>query len=168
MRRLDGPLDWLRTAILAAALIWALVAFGQEMVAVARGQPLGTGAPPSSWTLGSPAVESLARTLAPLDRTLPAGRRVALASDLLPAEDFFLSMWCAYLLPRHDLVRAFHQPSLPRARVLITFGAPVEELDLGAVAPRTTPLAVPGRKAPPALFLYRLAPPPPSPGASGP
>lgn len=55
-----------------------------------------------------------------IDRVLPAGRRIAVGHrGLSPSEDFFLSLWLAYVLPRHDVLRARLRWPLDRADYLL-------------------------------------------------
>lgn len=73
---------------------------------------------PWQWHLGSPQVRALQGFLGEVDRRLPPGSVVAVGNAPLPDDqDFFLFMWCAYELPRHNVVRL----KLPASRRLAQF-----------------------------------------------
>lgn len=144
----------LPTLLAAAAVAWMLWAFGMEL-----GHAFGAPADdprPARWSLRSPEVEELRGLLAEADGRLPAGSLVAVTSPWPPGgpQEFFFSLWCAYLLPRHDVVRASQPWALKRADSFLAHRAV-------SGAPQIEP--PPGR-APvlvfehPAGSLYRLAP----------
>lgn len=110
----------LRKLILLGALAWTGWSCGAEMLHVLTHPPADgrTGAPPIFWRFGAPEVTELARSLSALDDRLPAGSVVAVTSPPLPQSGgFFLSMWCAYYLPHHDVVRL----ELPASRAIAQY-----------------------------------------------
>jgi hypothetical protein len=125
---MTGADGWFRTAILGAAVLWGAGSFGVEVFHAFADSPPPLRAPPSRWTLrAAPAIE-LEDFLGGLDTELPRDSRVAVGDRGLPAsEDFFLSVWVAYDLPHHDVVRARHRPLLDRADYLFLYRSSLED-----------------------------------------
>jgi hypothetical protein len=151
------------TAFVACALLlWTAVAFWQETAAAARGREDDPRLYPSGWLLGGPQVEPLRRTLEAVSHRLPRGAAVAVDSQAWSHDQLhYLTMWCAYYLPRHEVI---HREFLPRA------GTSVSPVYLLTIPPRETPTGgtpvelPPGAHDPAILSLHRLEPP----GRAGP
>jgi hypothetical protein len=119
---------WLRIAILGAAVLWGAGSFGFEVFHAFADSPPPLEAPPSQWTLRAAPARELSDFLKGLDAGLPRGSLVAVGDRGLPAsEDFFLSLWVAYDLPHHDVVRARHRPLLDRADYLFLYRSSLED-----------------------------------------
>ena len=107
-----GPPRRALSAVAALGLLvgglWALGAELPELLERPR-----AGAPqPAQWKLGWPSTRSFREAMAEVDRRLPEGAVVAVdAPDLDPSQLFFLTMWCAYELPRQHVLRlGFAEP----------------------------------------------------------
>lgn len=153
--RLRGR-GWLRSAVLLLLLAWGLTSFSLELLRAFR-LPAPPTAPPSRWTLRSPAVGEIGSFADRIDPILEPGRRIVLSTPRPWAEDFFLSLWHAYHLPRHDVVRGVHRWAHSGATHLIATPTPVSTLP-GDRVPRlpATPLA--SHSSPTySAHLYRLA-----------
>jgi hypothetical protein len=142
-----------------ALLVWSAFAFWQETAAAARGREPDPRLYPSGWLLGGPQVEPLRRTLSALSHRLPRGAVVVVDSQAWSHDQLhYLTMWCAYYLPRHEVI---HREFLPSA------GTPVY---LVTIPPRDTPQGAtpielpPGTGDPPVVSVHRLD----SPGRPGP
>ena len=74
------------------------------------------------WRLGSAPVEEWRKFLEAVGQRVPLGTQILMdAPTLDPADEFFLSMWCAYYLPRHEVVRHDNMVSgaeLPKYRLV--------------------------------------------------
>ena len=96
----------LPVALLLAAVAWLAWGFAVET----RAAVAALAAPPApeavwSWRLGDPGPARLAAFFAAVDRAVPAGSVVALATGTGSADqDFFLSLWAAYDLPRQRVI----------------------------------------------------------------
>ncbi len=92
-------------------LVWAGGGWAVELYRNAwlfRADPWLAGEP-STWRITSQRVADLRALLAPLADDLEAPRSVAVVADLASEEErFFLFLWVAYLLPRHE-VRPFDE-----------------------------------------------------------
>lgn len=120
-QRTEGAVRrWGRRLLLGALIVWGAWAFADGLLVAFREPPAPLEAPPSHWSLRAPAVAELEGFAREIDRALPAGRRIAVGRrGLSPAEDFFLSLWLAYVLPRHDVLRARLRWPLDRADYLL-------------------------------------------------
>ena len=136
---------WLRTgrlrasllgaALLGAGLLWGAWSLGVEVLHAYTVPPPSLQAPPSHWTLRAAAAGELEAFLHPLDHDLPRRSRIAVATRGLPeSEDYFLSLWAAYHLPRHDVVRAVHRRLLQRADYLLLYRSSLEDFGEEATA----------------------------------
>lgn len=125
----------LRTALLGAGVLWGAWSFGVEVVHTFTAPPPPPAAPPSHWTPRAAAVAELEGFLNPLDPSLPHGSRIAVGSHgLAESEDFFLSLWAAYFLPHHDVVRAIHRRSLEGADYLLLYHSSLGDFGDEAIA----------------------------------
>lgn len=116
LRRAAVPL------ILVAALAWTGWAFGTELVKAWAPIPDKPAPLPQRWEPRTPAARELLSWLDEVDRTLPKGSPVAVAPRPLPgSEEFFLYLWVAYGLPRHDVVRASQAWTWKRADFVVTY-----------------------------------------------
>lgn len=123
---------YLRSLLMGAALLWALWSCGREVVQVFAPSAAvpDLAVRPARWDLRSPPAERLAMFLGAVDRQLPSGRLVTVATRPLPgSQDFFLYLWAAYLLPGHDVVRARHRWTLQRADYLLTYETSLAALE---------------------------------------
>jgi hypothetical protein len=96
------------TAALILLLAVAAVGFAAEVVRFERrlGERVGS---PEGWRLDSPDAAGVGHFLASVEPTIPPGALVAFAPAVnLPAEEHFISLWAAYHLPRHRLIRYGH------------------------------------------------------------
>lgn len=105
-----------------ALLAWAGIALGWKVAEVFR-RPLSVAMEPAlMWRLGSAPVEEWRQFLEAVEQRVPMAAKVLVdAPTLDPADEFFLSMWCAYYLPRHEVVRRNNLVSgakLPKYRVV--------------------------------------------------
>lgn len=110
--------------LLLAALLWTGWGFFEETAdALGPAPPAAAGALPSDWRLGSPQAAALAPFLERVDRELPPGSTVAVAPASMPdlGQDFFLYLWYAYHLPRHDVLRASQPWTWERADYVVTY-----------------------------------------------
>lgn len=115
-------------------MLWGAWAFGVEVLHTFTASPPPLQAPPSHWTPRAAAVVELEDFLDPLDHGLPRGSRIAVASHgLSESEDYFLSLWAAYHLPRHDVVRALHRRLLDRADYLLLYRSSLEDFGEEAI-----------------------------------
>ena len=143
-------------AILGVAVVWSGWGLGVELVHAFGDPPAPLQAPPSHWTLRAPAAQELRDFLEPLDRDLPAGRLIAVGTrGLDPSDDFFLSLWVAYHLPHHDVVRAYHRWPLTRADHLFLYRSSLEDFPERAVEGQFERRPVLLREGP-AGSLYRI------------
>ena len=109
-----GAATWVFRALALGCAIWASVAFGLE-VRRAVTKPVFPNTPPSLWRFDGPHVEALRSALEPVDRRVPRGSVVVVeAVGLASSELFFLTMWCSYFLPHHDVVRPHVETRGPR------------------------------------------------------
>lgn len=126
----------LRRAALAILVAWAGWSLAVETVRLSREvrRPPNSGTV-AEWRLSTPRSESLGRFLAAMDAALPPDRAVAFASgETIPGQDFFLSLWAGYFLPRHRVVR--YQPGLDLDRVdyVVVYNDEMEDPRLREVA----------------------------------
>lgn len=110
-------------ALVVALTLWAGVLFG---VAVARfaarlgGPPRPVGV--TSWNPGEYASARLERFLAEVEPRVPPGRVVLFSAAAAPAADeLFQSLWAAYYLPRHRVIRARHPAAGAAGEYLVVF-----------------------------------------------
>jgi hypothetical protein len=90
--------------VACALLVWAAAAFYQELAAAARGRESDPRLFPSGWLLGGPQVEPLRGGLEALGHRLPRGATVVVDSQAWDhGQLHYLTMWCAYYLPRHHV-----------------------------------------------------------------
>ncbi len=78
------------------------------------------------WRLGDSPVSELEGFLTRVDRRIPESSVVAVTSKTGRGK-FFFSTWCAFYLPRHDVVRAEHDWAWKKAGYLAAFGGPIED-----------------------------------------
>lgn len=110
------------TLILAAGLAWAAWAFAAELARILTPEPQTPRPLPQRWEPDTPEAREYLSWLEEVDRTLPPGSTVAVAPRPLPgSEEFFLYLWAAYGLPRHDVVRARQPWTWPRADYVVTY-----------------------------------------------
>lgn len=146
----------LRAAILGAGVLWGAWSLGVEVVHAFTDVPPPLEAPPSAWTPRAAAVAELEGFLERLDAELPGGRLIAVGTrGLPPSEDFFVSLWVSYHLPRHDVVRASHRWTLDRADYLLLFRCSLEDFSPEEVAAVFAERPVPVADHP-AGTLYRI------------
>jgi hypothetical protein len=112
-------------ALLLAAVVWLAWGAARELEQASA----ALSAPPRAgdvafWRLGSDASEPLRYFLADVDRAVPPGE-VAVFSGPTgdPAQEHFLRLWAAYLLPRHRVIGPAH-PAAATAGFVITYGLP--------------------------------------------
>jgi hypothetical protein len=135
-----------------ALLLWAALAFWQEVAAAARGRERHPDLYPASWLLGGPQVEPLRLTLEALGHRLPRGAVVAVDSQAWGHDQLhFLTMWCAYYLPRHHVVHRELLADAPPPVYVITL-PPRPDTPPGAIAIELPP----GAPTPPVLSVHRL------------
>lgn len=150
-------------AIFGVAVLWSGWGLGVELLHAFLDPPAPLQAPPSHWTLRAPAAQELESFLELVNRDLPAGRLIAVGDrGLSPSEDFFLSLWVAYHLPRHDVVRAYHRWPLARADHLFLYRSSLEDFPQRAVESRFRRRPVLLREGP-AGSIYRIPRPRDSP-----
>lgn len=126
---------WLRASLLGAGVLWGAWSFSVEVLHTVTAPPPPLAAPPSHWTPRAAAVWELEDFLDPLDQGLPRSSRIAVGSHRLPAsEDYFLSLWVSYFLPRHDVVRAIHRRSLEGADYLLLYRSSLGDFGAEATA----------------------------------
>lgn len=102
-RRIAGVLGVLLAVWVAAASILTGIDFVARLVGPP--QPLGV----TAWSPGEYASTRLADLLAEVEPRVPAGRVVVFSAPSAGAEEeLFLSLWGAYHLPRHRVIRARH------------------------------------------------------------
>ena len=130
-----------------AILAWTGVACA---VAVARfadrliGPPRPMGV--TGWSPGEYASGRLEALLAAVDPRVPPGRVVLYSAAAAPAEEeYFQSLWAAYYLPRHRVIRARHPGAAAGEYLVVVDGR-------GAAAPRGSEELL----RHPAGTLYRL------------
>lgn len=114
MLRLPAPPRSLPAVLLALLLAWSGWALGTELTtfAAALGRPHQAGGV-EKWRLATRGAEGLGAFLAVVDGHLPDDRVVVFDSHLEnPGQQFFLSLWAAYYLPRQRVLNRNH----PRAR----------------------------------------------------
>lgn len=101
---------------------WTAVAFAVAtggFIDRATGPPQPVGV--TRWNPGEYAPNQLASLLEAVAPRVPAGRLVLIHADRAPAEEqYFLSLWAAYHLPRHRVVRAGH-PAAATGDHLVVF-----------------------------------------------
>ena len=108
--------------ILAAGLAWAGWAFAAELARTLAPEPQATRPLPQRWEPDSPEAREYLTWLEEVDRTLPPGSTVAVAPRPMPgSEEFFLYLWAAYGLPRHDVVRASQPWTWARADHVVPY-----------------------------------------------
>ncbi len=102
-------MSWRSALALASAVVLCGLGLHAAWVELPRvmERPLpGEGVPPSQWKLGWPQTEGLREGLMMVRGRVPEGALVAVEAPSLDGPElFFLSMWCAYDLPRHTVVR---------------------------------------------------------------
>lgn len=99
--------------VAGALLLWTAAALYQEVAAAARGRESDPRLYPSGWLLGGPQVEPLRGALELLGHRLPRGATVVVDSQAWDhGQLHYLTMWCAYYLPRHHVA---HREFLPDA-----------------------------------------------------
>jgi len=126
---------WLRASLLGAGVLWGVWSFGVEVFHTFTAPPPPLAAPPSHWTPRAAAVSELEGFLDTLDPGLPRGSRIAVGTHGLPeSEDFFLSLWAAYFLPHHDVVRTLHRRSLEGADYLLLYRSSLGDFGAEAIA----------------------------------
>ena len=105
---------WLVRLGVVALSIWAAWAFASELQR-SRQQLHLPDTPPSLWRFDGPAVAALQDDLLRVDQRVPRGAVIAIeATELSAPELFFLTMWCSYFLPHHDVVRPHVRTTGPR------------------------------------------------------
>ncbi len=110
------------TLILAAGLAWTGWALATELAGILVPPPAKPAPLPQRWELQTPQARELLSWLREVDRTLPPGSLVAVAPRPLPgSEEFFLYLWAAYGLPRHDVVRARQPWTWDRAEYVVAY-----------------------------------------------
>lgn len=136
-----------------AVLAWTGVACAVAVVRFADrllGPPRPVGV--TGWSPGEYASTRLEGLLAAVEPRVPPGRVVLFSAASAPAEEeLFQSLWAAYYLPRHRVVRARHPAAAAAGEYLVV-------LDGGAAA---APAGGEELLRHPAGALYRL------PGAGG-
>lgn len=111
----------------AALLAWTAALFAVASVRFVdrvAGPPRPVGV--MGWNPGEYASNRLARLLAAVEPRLPSGSVVLIsAGHERRGEEFFLSLWAAYHLPRHRVIGA-HHPGAAAGEYLVVFDAPPE------------------------------------------
>lgn len=101
-------------------LAWAAAAFclaGADFVDRLTGPPRPLGV--TAWNPGEYASARLERLFAAVEPLVPPGELVLVSAPAATAEEeLFLSLWGAYHLPRHRVVRARH-PGSPAGAYLV-------------------------------------------------
>lgn len=111
-----------RILILSVALAWTGWAFTEELVRVWTSAETRAPTLPQRWEPRDPEADRFLSWMEEVDRTLPAGSTVAVAPRPLPgSEEFFLYMWAAYGLPRHDVIRASQPWTWERTDYVVTY-----------------------------------------------
>jgi hypothetical protein len=148
-RRRIGLVD----AAAALLLLWTSAGLVQEVVQAARGRESDPRLFPSGWLLGGPQVEPLRRSLGALGHRLPRGAIVAVDSLHWDRDQLhYLTMWCAYYLPRQNVVhRELLAAEGGAAPAYVVTLPPRDELPGG----RRLELPVAGGEAPP-FSVHRL------------
>ena len=119
----------LAAAIGLGVLLWsaalfavALVRFGDRLLGPPR--PVGV----TAWNPGEYESARLERFLAAVEPHVPPGRVVVFATDAPADQELFQSLWAAYHLPRHRVIRSRHPAAGAAGEYLVVF-------DGGAAAP---------------------------------
>ncbi|HUO86913.1 MAG TPA: hypothetical protein VM617_05950 [Thermoanaerobaculia bacterium] len=103
-------------------LAWAAVAFllaSADFLARLVGPPQAVGV--TAWSPGEYASERLADFLGQIEPRVPPGRVVLFSAPAAAAEEeLFLSLWGAYHLPRHRVIRARH-PAAGAGEYLVVY-----------------------------------------------
>jgi hypothetical protein len=113
----------LAAAVLAAALGWSAWWLGVELSAVRQEvlDPPNPGAV-AEWSLATPRAESLERFLAAARTRLPPDRVVAFtAGSGQHDQEFFLTLWAAYLLPDQRVLRLDALPDASGADYVLAY-----------------------------------------------
>lgn len=127
------PRAWALVARVVAGLgvgvlAWATVAFGLAGAGFLR----RLAAPPeavgvTAWSPGEYASTRLESLFVAVEPRVPPGRVVLFSAPSLAAEEeLFLSLWGAYHLPRHRVIRARH-PAAATGEYLIVYDGPGDE-----------------------------------------
>jgi hypothetical protein len=114
----------LAAALGAALLLWTAAVFAVASVRFVDrllGPPRAVGA--TGWNPGEYGPGRLEELLAAVEPRVPPGEVVLVSAAPAPAEEeMFVSLWAAYYLPRHRVIRARH-PAAAQGRWLVAFGA---------------------------------------------
>lgn len=151
MRSLHPQLARLRLPALALIALWALAGLGVETVRTIREGAAGGRREVVFWRLGTPPPARLAEFLEPVGEAVPEGSVVVFATGSEGGggdAEFFQSLWAAYVLPRHRVVRLARPAARTEGEYLAAYGTEIEH-------PRLVEL-----DRPPGGVLYRILPPP--------
>lgn len=115
---------------IAGALLLAWIAFWflAEVNALRR----DTASPPNPgivahWGLSTPRAQGFGYWVAKMRPEIPAGAVVVLTSSTGNREqDFFLTLWAAYHLPRHRVIGTEHPEAWTRGEYLLAYDTKVE------------------------------------------
>ena len=121
--RLRTPTRLLPAAVLLVLLAWSGWALAVEVrdFAATLGEPQRSGAV-AGWRLANPNAEGLGAFLSLVDRHLPDDRVVVLDSHLESGDQqFFLTLWAAYYLPRQRVISRDHPRAGEAAHYVITY-----------------------------------------------
>lgn len=87
-------------------LVWSMIAFGLRGFDALRQAALPPLTPAMLWRIDSSQIEEWAQFFGAVEQRVPLGSTIIVdAPGADPADEFFLSLWAAYYLPRHEVVR---------------------------------------------------------------
>ncbi|MEM7048290.1 MAG: hypothetical protein AAF604_01465 [Acidobacteriota bacterium] len=135
--------------VLFAVFLWCLAQLGREVERYhhSTADPLGHGEV-AKWRLGEGRPEALRDFLTPIATGVPANRVVVFASGTgSETQDFFLTYWVAYFLPRHRVIPLSHPRAQQMGQVLAAYNTELEH-------PR-----IREAKRSPSGVIYRVMPP---------
>lgn len=123
-------------AALLVLALWTLsgcvIEVRQAIAERTAGRPLGF----SRWQLDTPQSDRLIAFASAVGEQVPAGSVIAFATGAGRGDaEFFQSLWLAYELPRHRVIRLSHRRAAQEAEFLAAYGPRVEHPRLGEAQP---------------------------------